>query len=251
MTVEAVTIDAYGTLVTLRDPVPSLQEALAARGADLGADEVAEAFRAEVAYYRPRSHEGRDDATLALLRRDCARVFLGPPASTSIPGSSPRRFSPHSSSSRLPARRLRAGRSPRRACGSPWSRTGTSACATSSRGSASRRSSTRSSPRPRPARQSRIRGLPACARTPRRGGGARRARRRRVGGRRGGTCRRPSVRAGAARRRGAENPRVMGARLAGWIALVGTLSALNYYTRFTDDDSSSTCATPSTATRRL
>ena len=76
MTVEAVTIDAYGTLVTLRDPVPSLQEALAARGLDLGLDDVAAAFRAEVAYYRPRSHEGRDDATLALLRRDCARVFL-------------------------------------------------------------------------------------------------------------------------------------------------------------------------------
>jgi FMN phosphatase YigB (HAD superfamily) len=76
MTVEAVTIDAYGTLVTLRDPVPSLQEALAARGVERGVGDVEEAFRAEVAYYVPRSHEGRDDATLALLRRDCARVFL-------------------------------------------------------------------------------------------------------------------------------------------------------------------------------
>jgi HAD superfamily hydrolase (TIGR01509 family) len=76
MTVEAVTIDAYGTLVTLRDPVPSLQEALAARGVERGAGNVEEAFRVEVAYYVPRSHEGRDDATLALLRRDCARVFL-------------------------------------------------------------------------------------------------------------------------------------------------------------------------------
>jgi putative hydrolase of the HAD superfamily len=76
MTVEAVTIDAYGTLVALRDPVPSLQEALAARGVERGAGDVEEAFRAEVAYYVPRSHEGRDDATLALLRRDCARVFL-------------------------------------------------------------------------------------------------------------------------------------------------------------------------------
>jgi putative hydrolase of the HAD superfamily len=76
MTVEAVTIDAYGTLVTLRDPVPSLQEALAARGVERGADDVEKAFRAEVAYYVPRSYEGRDDATLALLRRDCARVFL-------------------------------------------------------------------------------------------------------------------------------------------------------------------------------
>jgi putative hydrolase of the HAD superfamily len=76
MTVEAVTIDAYGTLVALRDPVPSLQEALAARGVERGVGDVEEAFRAEVAYYVPRSHEGRDDATLALLRRDCARVFL-------------------------------------------------------------------------------------------------------------------------------------------------------------------------------
>jgi putative hydrolase of the HAD superfamily len=76
MTVEAVTIDAYGTLITVRDPVPSLQEALAARGVDLGLDDVGAAFRAEVAYYRPRSYEGRDDATLALLRRECARVFL-------------------------------------------------------------------------------------------------------------------------------------------------------------------------------
>jgi FMN phosphatase YigB (HAD superfamily) len=97
MTVEAVTIDAYGTLVTLRDPVPSLQEALAERGVDLGLDGVAAAFRAEVAYYRPRSHEGRDDATLALLRRDCAGVFLEAAGADLDPGSSARRFSPHSS----------------------------------------------------------------------------------------------------------------------------------------------------------
>jgi len=76
MTVEAVTIDAYGTLVTLRDPVPSLRKALAARGAARGLADVQRAFHAEVAYYVPRSHEGRDEAALALLRRDCARVFL-------------------------------------------------------------------------------------------------------------------------------------------------------------------------------
>src|SRR6266496_2606305 len=76
MTVEAVTIDAYGTLVTLRDPVPSLRKALAARGADRSLADVQRAFHAEVAYYVPRSHEGRDEAALALLRRDCARVFL-------------------------------------------------------------------------------------------------------------------------------------------------------------------------------
>lgn len=70
------TIDAYGTLVTLRDPVPALREALRLRGVERTAAQVAAAFRAEVAYYRPRSHEGRDAASLAALRRDCVRVFL-------------------------------------------------------------------------------------------------------------------------------------------------------------------------------
>jgi putative hydrolase of the HAD superfamily len=73
---EAVTIDAFGTLITLRDPVPALRNALGARGVPRTEPEVRRAFEAEVAYYVPRSHEGRDEATLALLRRDCARVFL-------------------------------------------------------------------------------------------------------------------------------------------------------------------------------
>jgi len=71
-----VTIDAFGTLVTLRDPVPALQAALAAHGVARGASTVRRAFAAEVAYYVPRSHEGRDAATLAALRHECARVFL-------------------------------------------------------------------------------------------------------------------------------------------------------------------------------
>ena len=76
MDVEAVTIDAFGTLVALRDPVPALQCALEARGVSRSPNEVRRAFEAEVAYYVPRSHEGRDEAALALLRRDCAAVFL-------------------------------------------------------------------------------------------------------------------------------------------------------------------------------
>ena len=76
MNVEAVTIDAYGTLVTLRDPVPALRAALAARGVELREGVVRAAFAAEVAFYVERSHEGRDEATLALLRRECAAVFL-------------------------------------------------------------------------------------------------------------------------------------------------------------------------------
>jgi HAD superfamily hydrolase (TIGR01549 family) len=75
--VEAVTIDAFGTLVALVDPVPALRAALAARGIDRTEEEVRRAFQVEAAYYAERSHEGRDDATLALLRRDCAAVFLG------------------------------------------------------------------------------------------------------------------------------------------------------------------------------
>jgi putative hydrolase of the HAD superfamily len=73
---DAVTVDAYGTLVELVDPVPALQAALAERGLERDADQVKAAFRAEVAYYRPRSLEGRDAESLAALRRDCAGVFL-------------------------------------------------------------------------------------------------------------------------------------------------------------------------------
>jgi HAD superfamily hydrolase (TIGR01493 family) len=76
VSVDAVTIDAYGTLVTLRDPVPALADALRERGVERTPAQVAAAFQAEVEYYLPRSHEGRDEATLALLRRDCAKVFL-------------------------------------------------------------------------------------------------------------------------------------------------------------------------------
>jgi putative hydrolase of the HAD superfamily len=74
---DAVTIDAYGTLVTLRrDPADALRQALLERGVERTRDEVAAAFAVEASYYRERSHEGADEASLALLRRDCAAVFL-------------------------------------------------------------------------------------------------------------------------------------------------------------------------------
>jgi putative hydrolase of the HAD superfamily len=76
MQLEAVTIDAYGTLVTLRDPVPALRAALAERGIERDAVDVQRAFETEVAFYLAHAHDGRDDATLALLRRACTRVFL-------------------------------------------------------------------------------------------------------------------------------------------------------------------------------
>lgn len=69
---DAVTIDAYGTLVTLRDPVPALRAALVERGVERDAEAVRAAFAAEVEYYTPRSHLGPLDE----LRRACVRVFL-------------------------------------------------------------------------------------------------------------------------------------------------------------------------------
>jgi putative hydrolase of the HAD superfamily len=73
---DAVTVDGYGTLVRLVDPVPVLAGALAKRGVERQPDVVRAAFLAEVAYYRPAAPEGRDAASLASLRQECTRVFL-------------------------------------------------------------------------------------------------------------------------------------------------------------------------------
>ena len=74
--VDAVTIDAFGTLVELENPVGRLQAALAERGVERGEKLVAAAFAAEVDYYLVHKGEGRDDATLVDLRNRCAGVFL-------------------------------------------------------------------------------------------------------------------------------------------------------------------------------
>ena len=73
---DAVTVDAMGTVVELADPVPRLQDALSRRGEQHDPDPVRDAFAAEVAYYVPRAHEGRDPESLAALRVACAAVFL-------------------------------------------------------------------------------------------------------------------------------------------------------------------------------
>ena len=73
---DAVTVDGYGTLLELPDPGAALAEALAHAGLTRSREEVAAAFAAEARYYRPRSHLGRDQTSLAALRLDCVRVFL-------------------------------------------------------------------------------------------------------------------------------------------------------------------------------
>ena len=73
---DAICVDAFGTLVTLRDPTEALRHELAERDIHRSPEAVAHAFRAEVAYYRPRSCLGRDASTLRALRHECVRVFL-------------------------------------------------------------------------------------------------------------------------------------------------------------------------------
>jgi HAD superfamily hydrolase (TIGR01509 family) len=74
---DAVTLDAYGTLVTLADPVPELMNVLSERGVERSEQTVLAGFRTEVAHYAPRASEGHDEASLARLQRECAGVFLG------------------------------------------------------------------------------------------------------------------------------------------------------------------------------
>ena len=73
---DAVTVDGYGTLLELTDPASALAAALAEAGVTRTREEVGAAFVAEARYYRPRSHLGRDRASLAELRLECVRVFL-------------------------------------------------------------------------------------------------------------------------------------------------------------------------------
>jgi putative hydrolase of the HAD superfamily len=73
---DAVTIDAMGTLVDLDRPVERLANALCARGQTRSAEQVSEAFGREVAFYLEHKLDARDAESLADLRRECARVFL-------------------------------------------------------------------------------------------------------------------------------------------------------------------------------
>jgi HAD superfamily hydrolase (TIGR01509 family) len=73
---DAVTFDANGTLLRLVDPVPALRELLRLHGVDLSGDDVASAFADEARYYANHCVAGRDEESLAALRRDCLGAFL-------------------------------------------------------------------------------------------------------------------------------------------------------------------------------
>ena len=73
---DAVTLDAHGTLVRLADPVAALTSALSKRGVERTPEAVLAGFQAEVAHYAPRASEGHDEESLARLQRECVGVFL-------------------------------------------------------------------------------------------------------------------------------------------------------------------------------
>jgi len=73
---DGVTLDAYGTLVNLIDPVPALAAALAERNVQRDRDTVEHGFRVEVEHYVRHSAGEHDEEGLLRLQRECARVFL-------------------------------------------------------------------------------------------------------------------------------------------------------------------------------
>jgi HAD superfamily hydrolase (TIGR01509 family) len=73
---DAVTLDAHGTLVALADPVPALTSALSEHGVERTPEAVLAGFQAEVAHYAPRASEGHDEESLGRLQRECVGVFL-------------------------------------------------------------------------------------------------------------------------------------------------------------------------------
>ncbi len=73
---DALLLDALGTLVRLAPPAPRLRAELAERfGIEVGEDAAGAALRAEIRFYRAHLDEGRDVVSLHELRRRCAEVL--------------------------------------------------------------------------------------------------------------------------------------------------------------------------------
>lgn len=73
---DAVTLDANGTLVGLVDPVSELERELRKRGVEQPAERIRRAFEAEGAVYATRSVESHDPAAFATVQRECTAIFL-------------------------------------------------------------------------------------------------------------------------------------------------------------------------------
>jgi putative hydrolase of the HAD superfamily len=73
---DAVTLDANGTLVSLVDPVPKLDRLLRTHGIERPAEMIRRAFEAEGAVYANRAAEAHEPAAFATMQRECTSVFL-------------------------------------------------------------------------------------------------------------------------------------------------------------------------------
>jgi putative hydrolase of the HAD superfamily len=73
--IEGLTIDAMGCLVTLEDPVAALGRLVAGRGEPRPAPALRAALMAEVAYYRAHHAGARDTAAMRALQADCAALI--------------------------------------------------------------------------------------------------------------------------------------------------------------------------------
>lgn len=104
LVIRALLIDAMGTLVELEPPVEPLRAELRSRfGVAVSAAEAQTALAAEIAFYRANMGRGRDAASLAALRRDCARALRA-----SLPPALPLDDEPELESALLAALRFRA-----------------------------------------------------------------------------------------------------------------------------------------------
>jgi putative hydrolase of the HAD superfamily len=68
---DAVTLDAHGTMLRVIDPVPRLQELLP----DHDREAIVKAFLTEGRFYREHAAAGTDALSLERLREECVRVF--------------------------------------------------------------------------------------------------------------------------------------------------------------------------------
>jgi putative hydrolase of the HAD superfamily len=73
---DAVTLDANGTLIGLVDPVPKLDRLLRARGVERAPDAIRRAFEAEGRVYAGRAAAAHEPVAFATMQRECTGVFL-------------------------------------------------------------------------------------------------------------------------------------------------------------------------------
>jgi putative hydrolase of the HAD superfamily len=74
--IDALLLDAHGTLLELEPPAPALRAVLAERhGVKVSLEQAQAAIAAEVRYYRSHLHEGRDASSVDELRGRCSEVL--------------------------------------------------------------------------------------------------------------------------------------------------------------------------------